>query len=351
MTICRIVIITMLALAAPAANAQDSIAVPRSRLTQNQPPEVTGRGTTASAAVNSAPQLASWWNEWGIATSVTRSLRERDSEIRRLLDSTGQPGVLVYTQVERIDAEVPVYYLVGDSVDVVGAGTTADDVYFSYIQKDRLRAARDGAKVDVDHSNFLWFTKAGGQTVQVTSTPAMFVVYPAAQRLGDAKLRDALNAAADAKALGMAVDYLEQTTKDVALKKKIAALKASQAETNQRAAKIESDLQQALERARKAQSVALQLDTMAAIFNVATQVASASSYLGADAPASIGDAKTPQELKAAVGSMLADSIQRRDTLQVRFRSAIDAKSQQRTQYLQILTDGKYPTDGVPQVRP
>ena len=48
---------------------------------------------------------------------------------------------------------------------------------------------------------------------------------------------------ADGHALDLAVGYLEQTTKDAALKKRIVELRARQAETNQRVAKIESDLE------------------------------------------------------------------------------------------------------------
>ena len=93
----------------------------------------------------------------------------------------------MYVQIEQIDHETPIYYLVGDNVDLVGAGTSKEDVYFAYIQKDRLRAARDGAKSDIERSSFLWFTKSGKGIFRVASVPAAFVVYPAAQNLADVK--------------------------------------------------------------------------------------------------------------------------------------------------------------------
>lgn len=322
-----LVAICMVMSASATTNAE-TLVPPLSRM---QPPEISARGDTASASAKSASRLAAWWNDLGLSIAINRSLRKHDAETGTLLQNTGQPGVLVYVQIERIDHETPIYYLVGDNVDLVGAGTSKEDVYFAYIQKDRLRAARDGAKSDIERSSFLWFTKSGKE-VQVASVPAAFVVYPAAQNLADVKLRETLNMTADGHALDLAVGYLEQTTKDAALKKRIVELRARQAETNQRVAKIESDLQMELDRARKAQSVAFQLQTIATVFNIGQQVASIASYLGDDTFPAIKDAKTPEELKGAVSSMLADSVQRRDALQVQYKSFTDAKSQQRTHH-------------------
>jgi len=315
-----------------------------------QPPEISERASTASAAVASAAKIAEWVNALGVSQVVDRSLREQDQHIAALLHSTGQPGVLAYVQIERSDAVVPVYDVVGDKVLVIGAGTTVDDVYFAYSQTDTMRATRSGAQLDIDRSYFLWFTKSG-EDVQVTSTPARFVIYPAAQRRSDVKLRDTLLATADGRALGLAVDNLERSAKSADLKKQIAALKAQQAETNKNVAKIDSELQREIERARKAAVVANQLATMAGIFTIAAQVSSASSYLGSDTTPEVANARNPEQLRSGVDSILSDAVQRPDELQIQYNSSVDQRSGLRAQYLQILTVGKYPTGDVPQIKP
>src|SRR5260370_31120271 len=94
---------------------------------------------------------------------------------------------------------------------------------------------------------FFGFTKSGN-SIKMASIPAMVVVYAGAQRLSNDKLKDALNATATNRAFGLAVEHLEQTTKDAALRKKIVDLKAKQAETNERVKKIDIDLRRELER-------------------------------------------------------------------------------------------------------
>jgi len=76
-----------------------------------------------------------------------------------------------------------------------------------------LVPARTDAKFDLDHSYFMWVTKSE-KTIQVKNIPAMFVVYPTAQRLSDTKLKESVNAVSDARALSRAVDYMELTTRD-----------------------------------------------------------------------------------------------------------------------------------------
>ena len=343
----RVILLTsMLCFGATLATGAES-QVPLSRL---QAPEVTGSASTASAAASTAAQLAEWWNDLGLKLSIQSALQKRDADVTRMLSETGQPGVLVYIQIERATAEVSVYYLTGDQVELVGAGTSPDDVYFAFIQRDQLEpSVSKGNKVDLERSSFLWFTKAG-QSIQAQSIPAEFITYLAYQRKTDQKLRASINATSQARALGAAVDYLEKSTKDKQLRQEIAALKAKQLETNKKIVEIDQNLQKEIERAKRAQAVSMQLETMAGVLTLTAQIVSVSSYLGGDAPTSITDAKTPEELKSGVDTLLSDAITHRDSLEVTYKSQLDQATQQQIQFLSILTKGKIPTADIPQIK-
>ncbi|WP_453942664.1 hypothetical protein [Bradyrhizobium ottawaense] len=341
----RVAILALVVVSASGASAE-TIQTPRSSQERGYAPDVTARAQTASAAARGAAQLSAWLNNLGLSKSIDRSLEEKNKTIRSLLDTTGQPGVLVYVPIAKLDTEITRYELAGGSVEVVGAGTSPDDVFFGWMQNDRLSAKR---QPDLDTSYFLWF-KPVGKDVQVSSTPARALTYQATQRLADAKLRDTLTSTADGRALGLAVDYMERTATSVDLKKRIAELKAKQAETNQRAERIQADLQRELERERKAAVVANQLATIATVFTVASQVGSAMAYLGNDTPPSVANAKTPQELKDGVNGMLSEAIKNKQSLEVQYKSTVNQNTGTRIQYLEILTTGKYPLNDVPQIR-
>jgi len=320
-----------------------------------EPSPITRRAKSASGAASLAKAAAIWFNETvGVKAVISRSLEQENARIRDSLNSTGQAGVLYRVDIEKTEAEIPFFAVVGGGAHFVGVGTSPYGVHSAAYQlKDddlRVQPSR-GAVLAVDRSYFLWFAKAKvSRDVEATLFPASGVLNETARRLADQKLLERLNIEEGERALNSAVTQMEQNTRSADVKRHIAEMRKRQEETNKRVLEIEAKLQQKLERARKAQAAAQTLSLISTALTLATQIATLKASLGPDAPAGLDAAKSPAELQEIVKRLATVAKERGDEFQLQYRSQTNAARGIRTEYLQLLRQSRYPVNTVPELR-
>ncbi|NTI49012.1 hypothetical protein G6L94_11865 [Agrobacterium rhizogenes] len=310
---------------------------------------VTKRGNTASNAADLVQAAASWVNELGVRKIVDKAVTSENGRIKGILQTTGQPGVLYRVEIERTDGETPFYGVVGGGIQLIGAGSTPIAVNSAINQQDQLRPApTSGATVDLEKSYFLWFSK-DATGILATALPAYGIINETARRYADQKLLDSLNAQDRANALQAAVIVSEKTIKDRKLRDKIATLRKEQQATDDAVTKVSEQLSVELERVKKAQRVGSTLSMLAGVLNLASQVATLTTELGADTPASVKDATSNADLQK-IAKGLEDSSQANvNALQVQYTSLVDKGTGIRTEYLGILRTSNYPINQVPEL--
>ncbi|RWM10436.1 hypothetical protein [Mesorhizobium sp.] len=316
----------------------------------SEPPPVTRRAETASKAADLAQAAATWINELGVRQVVRNSIRSEDANIKALINRSGQAGVLFEVYVERTDGEIPFYSVVGDGIQMVGAGSSPIAINSAANQQDRLRPSpRSGAVVDTEKSYFLWFTKdANG--IQATTYAAIPIIYETNRRYADKKLLETLNQREQDVAIEAAVSHIEKSVRTKKLKEKLADLKKRQDETNAAILRIDQSLKAELEKARKAQQASSTLSLLASALTLSSQIATLQSSLGTDAPASVGAAKSTAELKQIVDGMASESIKNGDKLTLQYGETIDRRRGVRLEYIQFLREQRYPIPAVPELR-
>ncbi len=331
--------------------AQTFVVPPVDRMQPPEPPGFIGRGRTVSAAANAARAACQCLNEILIRRRVEQALREKDGVISDLLSSSGQTGVLVRINIQKLAGETPIYSIVGNDVLVVGAGTDPSAVNLAYHQRDQLEPAPNrNATIDLDKSYFIWLSK-DGRDVTAEIRNARGVVSETARIYADEKILQSLNAANDVAALGVAAAHLEKNVSDRRLKQKLADLRQRQLDDEKKVKEIEENLAKELERARKAQATAATLSMVASVMTLASQIGTAVTSLGADAPTGLDKASSPGELQTMVDDLVKSSDAKAGRLRLDYKSVTDGRTGIRNEMLTILKQSRYPISSVPQIAP
>jgi hypothetical protein len=337
--------------ALPAMSANETLIEPVDPYGMFEPDPVAGRAKTASAAADAAQAGAAWVNELGVNERVSQLVLKENDTIKNLLVESGQAGVLYRVDIQRIEREMPVYSVVGDTIQRVGTGSSPLAVNSAANQQAQIGTSPStGATVDPENSYFIWFSSDGTDMV-ATTISSQSLIRQTALQFSDEKLLLTLNEANKAKALGAGVARLEKRTTDDALRQKLIALRTRQIATNQQATEIGKRLEKELAKAKKAQSVATTLSLISGALTLASQAASLKAALGADAPANaIDNARSPADLQQIAEDVETSATNNVEQLRIDYKGVIDQSDGIKTEFLQILIETKYPINEVPELR-
>jgi hypothetical protein len=278
-------------------------------------------------------------------------LLSKEPSIIHLLDSTGQVGVLVHVNIQKLQGETPIYSVVGNDVSILGAGTSPSAVNLAYRQLDHLEVTTArGAIVDLDKSYFLWFSRAD-RALTAEMRSARGVISESARAFADDKILQSINKANDVAALGAAAAHLEKAMSDQRLRENLANLRQKQVDDEAKIKSIEEDLAKALDKARRAQATAATLTMISSAMTLASQIGTAVASLGQDAPPGLERASSPAELMNMVNDIALSADSSASRLRIEYKSHLNSRTDTRTEILSILRQSRYPISEVPQIIP
>ncbi|AGK59926.1 hypothetical protein HYPDE_41288 [Hyphomicrobium denitrificans 1NES1] len=314
------------------------------------PSSMTARATTASAAASLAQSAAGAFNKWGLSHVIQKYLKHEDNNIAELLKTTGQTGVLYRVDIQKVEGETPFYSVVGDGVQLVGAGTSPLSVNTAAQQQDTIAPAPStGATIDRSMSYFLWFSKEGNK-IKASTIPATQLINDTARRFADEKLLDAENKAAQTRALELAVVQMQNKVKSAEERARITELQRQQAETESKVHEIENQLQAALERSRRAQAASQTLTVIASALTLASQASMLKTSLGADATPEIDSAKSTADLQKIADDLAKSSSETANKFELELRTLDDRSNGIRVESLKFIRTTDYPINSVPELR-
>lgn len=316
------------------------------RSVEPNPPPVAG----AKVASKAAAMAATEFNERVVAKVVEDAIARRDEEIKSLLETTGQKGVLVRVDIQRTDGELPFYSVVGGEVAIVGAGSGPGAVALAASQTSQLRAGLSpGAKLDANKSYYLWFTK-GGEGIIATFLTNHGVTNEVARLFADSKLLAAANDMNGARSLEAAVEFSSANIKQASLRQELLKFKKQEEQLNKTIADIDNRLSRELAKARRAQETARSLGLLAGVLSLASQASAVRDSLGEDAPASLDNVKTFDELKGIANAIVERTNGTVNAIQVERGFSVNQRQGLRSDYMKIIVNSGYPVNQVPELR-
>lgn len=312
-------------------------------------PSVTVRGAGLSGAVELPAMLQNWLLSLGLDRKVATALEAQDERIRYLLTNSGQPGVLALVEVERARNETGLRDLVGDQVQVIGAGTEPGSVAIAHAQLNVMPIGqRSGTILDEDASFYYWI-KRDGDGVRISTIPVSLIKTQVVHALTEKAFREDRNEKSFVEARRAAVAYLEANLADAERKMRLSSLLKQEAQRQQDIEAVDKRLASELERQRRAQSALTILSTISRGFTLAQQISSFTAALGSDAPAAAAAAGSNQELRSIADKLLGESQAAGSKLQVQETEYRNDLTGTKIEILNVIRENSYPIDGVPQL--
>jgi hypothetical protein len=312
-------------------------------------PSVVERGTSLSNAVKLSKALVDWLSARALGDKIVASLEAQEDVIRSLLTKTGQPGVLALVQIEKANNETGMLDLMGEGVQVVGAGTTPGKVAFADAEHGTLRPnPRPGSRYDEDASFYIWITQ-DGDGVRLRTVPVAMIKMEVAHTFTDKASRDLQDQQAPAEAMKFALAHLEATLVDSERKARLSSLRKEEEHRQKNIEAIEKRLEVELERQRRLRTASTILAAMKDIGDITVQIRSVKAALGSETPASVDGAKTQPDLNSIVGNMLSESQGAEVKLKIQRTEFRDEVKGTRIEMLNFMKQSSYPVDGVPQL--
>lgn len=268
---CFCLSVLIVALSSGGTRAQDgSIAIPKdlsSRFVESS--NVTFRFEQGKAAGSAAQMFISVLNYFGTKKQISDGLEDQADYVKRLLTSSKLPGVLIYVEHETSKTDTPVTLLVGDKPQVIGPGLSVQDTWEAKaISSDRGLGpqVRGGYYSNGDASYFLWARlNENGQLEYGLTVPAEPVLAEGRRVISDTALHDETMQRYDRQLKGELLSQIVRTAESKDLREKASQLFDERKKALQERQKIDADLKSALDRAAKAQKVAIVFDTLATV--------------------------------------------------------------------------------------
>jgi hypothetical protein len=321
-----------------------------SPLIDGPPPVVTAASIKDPSEVADRIQnVSEFLNKLGVAYSVGRSLRGMSDRIIGTLADTGQNGVLVYMAVLKYNTDVDTYGLLGDDLQFLGAGTSAQDVLLAWVSQKKLLPEKSaGTTLDEDVSSFLWFSRSGSQ-LRVDITPAELMWSDVRREISDQQLLSNLDAESQARALQDAANYIASEARYHEANNRMAKAVRDRIETERKVEDVRRKLDAALEEAAAADQVSRQFATMRGVLTLAQQILEIKDIMGDRAPPALTKSKTEDDLGNVIRDWAANVSAETANVRIEYDKAKEEKNGIVTKQVTILIDSGYPVSKVPQL--
>lgn len=346
----------IVAFASVGASGQDgSIALPKdlsSRFVDSS--NVTFRFEQGKAAGSAAKMFISVLNYFGTKKQISDGLANQEDNVKKLLTSTKLPGVLIFVEHETSKTDTPVTMLVGNKPQVIGPGLSVQDTWeANAISDDRAfrPQVRDGYYSNGDASYFLWARlDKEGQLEYGLTVPAEPVLAEARRVVSDTALHQETMQRYDRQLRGELLSQIVRTAEPKDLREKASQLLEARKKALQERQKIDADLKSALDRAAKAQKVAVVFDTLATVLTVAKLGAELAAEFP-DKADEIGKAKSNSDLKGILDSVMTEAQSTNSVAAGRVKEWESRNSNIRIQELTVIRATKIDTNAIPGVLP
>lgn len=302
--------------------AAESVGLPvESRIGLSVPLSFDVKGANISLLADLLQAATSTLYANAVASKIGTSLATHQAHIDAALNDTGQKGYLVRVEIERALNEAGMYDLVGDGVQLLGAGTSAEEVAIADAQLPKLLPERrSNHVVDGNKSFYLFITKEGSDW-RIRSIRAETIRRAVVTSLSNEAILD-FNEQSLSRALQDAIVRMENAAVDDAQKKELAEIRRNQEMQRAKFKQISSKLDAELERAKKAARIGSVLSTIGTTMTLAYQISALKAELGKDTPLEVDSVEMPKALAEVARKVEAEASSRAGKLHIEYSEII-----------------------------
>ena len=207
---------------------------------------------------------------------------------------------------------------------------------------------RAGSRIDEDASFYCWI-RQDGEGVRISTIPVSPIRNQVVNAFTEKAVREARNEKPFADARRAALAYLEANLADAERKTRLASLLKQEAKRQQDIEAVDRRLAAELERQRRAQTALTIMSAIGRGLTLTEQILTFTTALGNDAPASVKEAKTGQDLQAMAGKLLSEAQAAEGRLRIQHVKYLDELKGTKIEILNVMQESSYPFGGVPQL--
>ena len=315
--------------------------------------DTTFRLKGAALAGKAAPLALSVLNWFGTRKQISDGLASHEEQVRRLLRASRMPGVLIYVEHQTSMSDVQVTTLVSGKPQIIGPGIDQLSTWKAYNsngQNDLKPRTTQGYRTDESASYFLWATERNRNIEYGLTTPATLILNEARRAMSDYKLREAFSQRYDNELRSKLVENIERAASEKPVREQAKALRAARQKALEEKRRIDVELQQALERAAKAEATAKVFDTLAQVLTVAQLGASLAAEFPDSAP-SINNAQSTSDLRTIFNQIMTDSQNRSTEAAGHLQTYEDKQRNLRLEEMTVIRAQKIRPEEIPGILP